>query len=62
MYNTNGTTRVVPYNPKLLLFLHAHLNAEIAATVNCITYVYKYPKGSYRIRCSISAENIDETV
>ena len=52
---------VVPYNRELLLLFRAHLNVEIAATVNCITYVYKYLyKGPDRSRCSISADNTDE--
>ena len=54
---------VVPYNPRLLLLFRAHLNVEIAATVNCITYVYKYLyKGPDRSRCTISADRVDETI
>ena len=56
-------SRVVPYNPELLVLFHTHLNVEIAATVNCITYVYKYLyKGPDRSRCSVSAASTDETL
>ena len=52
---------VVPYNRELLALFRAHLNVEIAATVNCITYVYKYLyKGPDRSRCTISADKSDE--
>ena len=53
--------RVVPYNPALLLLFRAHINVEIAATVNCILYLYKYLyKGPDRVRASIIGETNDE--
>lgn len=34
--------RIVPYNPTLLLKFGAHINVEVAATVNTVVYLYKY--------------------
>ena len=47
--------RVVPHNLALLKRFQAHLNVEIAATVNVIMYLYKYlykgPRGC-AVQCS----------
>lgn len=33
---------VIPYNPTLLLLLNAHINTEVSATVNIITYMFAW--------------------
>ena len=48
--------RVVPHNMALLKRFHAHLNVEIAATVNVIMYLYKcLYKGPEIVRYNVQA-------
>ena len=52
----------MPYISRLFLF-RVHLNVDIAAAVNRVSYVYKdLYKGPHRSRCTISAYQSDESI
>jgi len=54
---TVDTRNVVPYNPVLLLKYNCHINVEVANSIKCIKYLYKYIlKGSDMIETLIVPE------
>jgi len=47
-------TRIVPYNPALLLQFNCHMNVEVASSVVAVKYLFKYVyKGHDRVIYSI---------
>jgi hypothetical protein len=53
---------VAPYNPKLLMKYHAHINIEYCNESNCIKYLFKYiTKGVDRVIASLQPDH-DERV
>jgi len=50
-------TRIVPYNPGLLLQFDCHINVEVASSVVSVKYLFKYVyKGQDRVMYSIQKE------
>ena len=49
---------IVPYNPFLLLYFQAHINAEICTSVKSIKYIHKYVyKGHDCANVQVTAED-----
>jgi len=39
-HRSESDSDIVPYNPRLLLTFNAHINLEVSATVNVISYLF----------------------
>jgi hypothetical protein len=51
METNSLNTRVIPYNPFLLLYFNIYINVKIYNTINAIRYIYKYIFKGYDLFC-----------